>query len=174
HQDGKWQVSHGPFESYDHLSENNWSLLVQAVNHWHEPSAALMHPFRALPDWRIDDLMISFSVPGGGVGPHLDQYDVFIIQGTGRRRWRVGEKVPMKQHCPHPDLLQVDPFEAIIDEEMEPGDILYIPPGFPHEGYSLENSLNYSVGYRAPNARELFSGFADYVLQRELGSQRYA
>lgn len=64
HQDGKWQVSHGPFESYDHLSENNWSLLVQAVNHWHEPSAALMHPFRALPDWRIDDLMISFSVPG--------------------------------------------------------------------------------------------------------------
>jgi 50S ribosomal protein L16 3-hydroxylase len=80
----------------------------------------------------------------------------------------------MKQHCPHPDLLQVDPFDAIIDEEMEPGDILYIPPGFPHEGYSLENSLNYSVGYRAPNARELFSGFADYILQRELGSQRYA
>lgn len=95
-----------------------------------------MRPFRALPDWRMDDLMISFSVPGGGVGPHLDQYDVFIIQGTGRRRWRVGEKVPMKQHCPHPDLLEVDPFEGIIDEELEPGDILYIPPGFPHEGYS--------------------------------------
>lgn len=85
HQDGKWQVSHGPFESYDHLGETNWSLLVQAVNHWHEPTAALMRPFRELPDWRIDDLMISFSVPGGGVGPHLDQYDVFIIQGTGRR-----------------------------------------------------------------------------------------
>lgn len=80
HQDGKWQVSHGPFESYDHLGESNWSLLVQAVNHWHEPTAALMRPFRALPDWRIDDLMISFSVPGGGVGPHLDQYDVFIIR----------------------------------------------------------------------------------------------
>ena len=74
HQDGKWQVSHGPFESYDHLGETNWSLLVQAVNHWHEPTAALMRPFRELPDWRIDDLMISFSVPGGGVGPHLDQY----------------------------------------------------------------------------------------------------
>ena len=173
HLDGKWQVSHGPFESYDHLGESNWSLLVQAVNNSHEPPAALMRPFRALPDWRTDDLMISFSVPGGGVGPHLDQYDVFIIQGTGRRRWRVGEKTPMKQHCPHPDLLQVDPFEAIIDEEMEPGDILYIPPGFPHEGYSLENSMNYSVGYRAPSGRELISGFADYVLQRELGSQRY-
>ncbi|NYZ53364.1 cupin domain-containing protein, partial [Escherichia coli] len=71
---------------------------------------------------------------------------VFIIQGTGRRRWRVGEKLQMKQHCPHPDLLQVDPFEAIIDEELEPGDILYIPPGFPHEGYALENAMNYSVG----------------------------
>ena len=170
----KWQVEHGPFESYDHLGENDWSLLVQAVDHWHEPSAALMRPFRFLPDWRTDDLMISFSVPGGGVGPHFDQYDVFIIQGTGRRRWRVGEKAKLKQHCPHPDLLQVEPFDAIIDEEMEPGDILYIPPGFPHEGYSLENSLNYSVGFRAPSGRELISGFADYVLAKELGSHRFS
>ncbi|MFC0139221.1 JmjC domain-containing protein [Erwinia mallotivora] len=174
HHEGKWQVSHGPYTSFDHLGENNWSLLVQAVDHWHEPSAALMRPFRFLPDWRTDDLMISFSVPGGGVGPHLDQYDVFIIQGTGRRRWRVGEKVAMKQHCPHPDLLQVEPFEAIIDEEVEPGDILYIPPGFPHEGYSLENAVSYSVGFRAPNGRELLSGFADYVLSRELGSYRFS
>lgn len=173
HEDGRWQVSHGPFESYDHLGENNWSILVQAVDHWHEPSSHLMRPFRHIPDWRMDDLMISYSVPGGGVGPHLDQYDVFIIQGTGRRRWRVGEKIPMKQHCPHPDLLQVEPFEAIIDEELEPGDIVYIPPGFPHEGYSLEHALNYSVGFRAPNAREMLSGFADYVLSRELGSKRY-
>ena len=174
HQEGKWQVAHGPFESYDHLGENNWSLLVQAVDHWHEPSAALMRPFRFLPDWRTDDLMISFSVPGGGVGPHFDQYDVFIIQGTGRRRWRVGEKTELKQHCPHPDLLQVEPFDAIIDEELEPGDILYIPPGFPHEGYSLENAPNYSVGFRAPSGRELISGFADYVLSRELGSYRFS
>ncbi|PIJ57097.1 50S ribosomal protein L16 arginine hydroxylase [Erwinia sp. OLMDLW33] len=174
HQDEKWQVAHGPFESYDHLGENNWSLLVQAVDHWHEASAALMHPFRTIPDWRMDDLMISFSVPGGGVGPHFDQYDVFIIQGTGRRRWRVGEKTELKQHCPHPDLLQVEPFEAIIDEELEPGDILYIPPRFPHEGYSLENAINYSVGFRAPSGRELISGFADYVLARELGSRRFS
>ncbi|MFG1172940.1 JmjC domain-containing protein [Erwiniaceae bacterium CAU 1747] len=174
HQNGKWQVGHGPFESYDHLGENNWSLLVQAVDHWHEPSAALMRPFRFLPDWRTDDLMISFSVPGGGVGPHFDQYDVFIIQGTGRRRWRVGEKTELKQHCPHPDLLQVEPFDAIIDEEMEPGDILYIPPGFPHEGYSLENALNYSVGFRAPSGRELISSFADHILSRELGSYRFS
>ncbi|WP_127958269.1 cupin domain-containing protein [Serratia microhaemolytica] len=173
HHNGRWQVAHGPFESYDHLGENNWSLLVQAVNHWHEPSSALMQPFRQLPDWRVDDLMISFSVPGGGVGPHIDQYDVFIIQGSGRRRWRVGENLPLKQHCPHPDLLQVAPFEAIIDEELAPGDILYIPPNFPHEGDSLENSLNYSVGLRAPNGRELLSSYADHILEQELGSERY-
>lgn len=173
-QDGQWGVKHGPFEHFEGLGDKDWSLLVQAVDHWHFPSAALMKPFRVLPDWRIDDLMISYSVPGGGVGPHLDQYDVFIIQGQGRRRWRVGEKIPMKQHCPHPDLLQVDPFDAIIDEELEPGDILYIPPGFPHEGYAIEESLNYSVGFRAPNARELFSGFADYVLANDLGSYRYS
>lgn len=174
HHDGRWQVTHGPFESYDHLGESDWSLLVQAVDHWHVPSAALMRPFRQLPDWRIDDLMISFSVPGGGVGPHLDQYDVFIIQGTGRRRWRVGEKTPLKQHCPHPDLLQVEPFDAIIDEVLQPGDMLYIPPGFPHEGYALENALNYSVGFRAPNGRELIGGFADYVLANDLGGRRYS
>ena len=79
HKEGIWQVSHGPFESYDHLGEKNWSILVQAVDHWHYPSSALMKPFRVLSDWRMDDLMISYSVPGGGVGPHLDQYDVFII-----------------------------------------------------------------------------------------------
>lgn len=171
--DENWQVSHGPFESYDHLGETNWSLLVQAVDHWHEPAAALMQPFRLLPEWRLDDLMISFSVPGGGVGPHLDQYDVFIIQGQGRRRWRVGEKGQLKQHCPHPDLLQVEAFNAIIDEELEPGDILYIPPNFPHEGYALENALNYSVGFRAPNGRELISGFADYILQHDSGNHYY-
>ncbi|WP_075181021.1 cupin domain-containing protein [Pantoea sp. 1.19] len=174
HDSGNWQVRHGPFTDYDHLGDHNWSLLVQAVNHWHAPSAALMQPFRGLPDWRTDDLMVSFSVPGGGVGPHLDQYDVFIIQGAGRRRWRVGDKVPMQQHCPHPDLLQVAPFDAIIDEETEAGDILYIPPGFPHEGFSLESSLNYSVGFRAPSGRELLSSFADYVLANELGGQRYS
>lgn len=171
---GAWHVEHGPFDDYDRYGEANWSLLVQAVDHWYPPVAELLIPFRSLPNWRIDDLMISFSLPGGGVGPHLDQYDVFIIQGMGRRRWRVGEKQPQPQHCPHPDLLQVAPFNAIIDVELEPGDILYIPPGFPHDGYALEPSLNYSVGFRAPNQRDLFSHFADYLLAEDAGNRRYA
>lgn len=142
-ENGKWQASNGPFEHFDGLGETGWSLLAQAVNHWHMPAAELVRPFRVLPDWRTDDLMISFSVPGGGVGPHIDQYDVFIIQGMGGRRWRVGDKLPMRQFCPHPALLHVDPFPPIIDEDLQPCDILYIPPGFPHDGITHETALNY-------------------------------
>ncbi|EHM37448.1 ribosomal protein uL16 3-hydroxylase [Hafnia alvei] len=171
---GEWQASNGPFEHFDGLGETDWSLLAQAVNHWHAPSAELVRPFRVLPDWRLDDLMISFSVPGGGVGPHIDQYDVFIIQGMGSRRWRVGDKLPMRQFCPHPALLHVDPFEPIIDEDLEPGDILYIPPGFPHDGFTHETALNYSVGFRGPNGRDLISSFADYALENDLGGEHYS
>ncbi len=171
---GEWQASNGPFEHFDGLGETGWSLLAQAVNHWHAPSAELVCPFRVLPDWRLDDLMISFSVPGGGVGPHIDQYDVFIIQGMGSRRWRVGDKLPMRQFCPHPALLHVDPFTPIIDEDLAPGDILYIPPGFPHDGFTHETALNYSVGFRGPNGRDLISNFADYALEHDLGGEHYS
>ncbi|MBS0847722.1 cupin domain-containing protein [Citrobacter sp. JGM124] len=172
--EGKWHASHGPFTEFDNLGDSHWSLLVQAVNHWHLPAAELLSPFRVLPDWRLDDLMISFSVPGGGVGPHIDNYDVFIIQGMGSRRWRVGDKLPLKQFCPHPALLHVEPFTPIIDDDLQPGDILYIPPGFPHDGYSHQASLNYSVGFRSPNSRDLVSSFADYVLENDLGGNHYA
>lgn len=174
HTDGQWQASNGPFEHFDNLGETGWSLLAQAVNHWHAPSAELVRPFRVLPDWRLDDLMISFSVPGGGVGPHIDQYDVFIIQGMGSRRWRVGDKLPLKQFCPHPALLHVEPFTPIIDEGLAPGDILYIPPGFPHDGFTHETAFNYSVGFRGPNGRDLISSFADYALENDLGGEHYS
>ena len=174
HKNGQWQAANGPFEDFDNLGETGWSLLAQAVNHWHMPSAELVKPFRVLPDWRLDDLMISFSVPGGGVGPHIDQYDVFIIQGMGSRRWRVGDKLPVRQFCPHPALLHVDPFPPIIDEDLEPGDILYIPPGFPHDGFTHQTALNYSVGFRGPNGRDLISSFADYALENDLGGEHYS
>lgn len=171
---GHWQASNGPFEHFDHLGEKGWSLLVQAVNHWHLPSAALVKPFRELPDWRFDDLMVSFSVPEGGVGPHIDNYDVFIIQGMGKRNWRVGEALPLKQYNPHPALLHVEPFDPIIETVLETGDILYIPPGFPHDGDTIETAMNYSIGFRGPNSRDLISGFADYVLEHDLGGNHYA
>lgn len=169
-----WEVTHGPFEDFSGLDEQGWSLLVQAVDHWHPEAAKLLTPFRFLPNWRIDDLMVSFSVPGGGVGPHLDQYDVFIVQGQGKRRWRVGLEQDTEAHIPHPDLSQVKHFEPVIDEILEPGDFIYIPPGCPHDGIAMEASMNYSVGFRAPSQKDLLSSFADYLIDEELGQFRYA
>lgn len=171
----QWHLETGPFEDFSEYGEKDWTLLVQAVDHWHPDSAALLEPFRFMPNWRVDDLMISFSTPGGGVGPHLDQYDVFIIQGEGKRHWRVGlPDSSLQQHCPHPRLLQVTPFTACIDVITEPGDILYIPPGCPHDGISLENSLNYSVGFRAPAQKDLLTGLADYMIDHDLTGQRFS
>ena len=169
-----WQAYHGPFEDFSLLTEKHSTLLVQAVDHWYSDAAQLLEPFRFIPNWRIDDLMISYSTPGGGVGPHLDQYDVFIIQGEGKRHWRVGlPDANLKQFAQNKSLLQVEQFPAVIDCVLEPGDILYIPPGCPHEGYAVENALNYSVGFRAPNQRDLLSQFADHLIDTELGNQRY-
>ncbi|MEL0648493.1 cupin domain-containing protein [Pseudoalteromonas agarivorans] len=169
-----WQAHQGPFENFELLTEEHSTLLVQAVDHWHCEAAQLLEPFRFIPNWRIDDLMVSYSTPKGGVGPHLDQYDVFIIQGEGKRHWRVGLPDPtLKQFAQNKKLLQVEPFEAVIDCILEPGDILYIPPGCPHEGYAVENALNYSVGFRAPNQQDLLSSFADHIIDIESGQKRY-
>lgn len=172
--DGQWQLETGPFEDFSAFGEQDWTLLVQAVDHWHPESAQLIEPFRFIPNWRIDDLMISFSTPGGGVGPHLDQYDVFIIQGMGKRHWRVGmPDDSLVPHCPHPRLLQISPFQDCINVITEPGDILYIPPGCPHDGVSLDASLNYSVGFRAPAQKDLLTGFADHLIENEIKGQRF-
>lgn len=172
-QDKRWQVAHGPFTSFDQFGESDWTLLVQATNNWSPKTHALLAPFRFLPNWRIDDVMVSFSTPGGGVGPHLDQYDVFIIQGEGKRRWQVGlPDSNLEQLIPHPDLKQVSDFTPIIDEITEPGDLLYIPPNHPHNGVAIENSLNYSIGFQAPNNQELWSAYADKLLDLDAGTTR--
>ncbi len=167
--DGQWQAEVGPFESYERFGKEGWTLVVQAVNHWSPEVAELVKPFAFIPKWRLDDVMISYATPGGGVGPHIDLYDVFICQGSGRRHWRVGDLGEHKQFAAHAALLHTEPFEAIIDVELLPGDILYIPPGFPHEGVTLEESMSFSVGFRAKSACDLLSGLADHVIDKELG-----
>ncbi len=171
----KSTVRNGPFEDFSDFPATHWTLLVQATDHWDEQAAKLIDPFRFIPNWRLDDLMVSYSAPEGGVGPHLDQYDVFIIQGMGKRRWTVGEKItkPVRDER-HADLDLIHPFEPIIDEVLEPGDIIYIPPGFPHDGITIEPCLNYSVGHRAPDQQALFSGFADYLIDQEVVGERYS
>ncbi|HAT33125.1 MAG TPA: cupin domain-containing protein [Janthinobacterium sp.] len=167
--DEQWQAEGGPFESYEHLGERGWTLIVQAVNHWWPEVATLVEAFAFLPKWRLDDVMVSYATPGGGVGPHIDLYDVFICQGSGRRRWRVGERGEHRQFAAHAALLHTEPFEAMIAVELLPGDILYIPPGFPHDGVTLEHSMSFSVGFRAKSARDLLSGLADHLIDKDLG-----
>jgi 50S ribosomal protein L16 3-hydroxylase len=172
---GNWQVDHGPFDDFSQYGESNWTLLVQAVNNWSRPTNALLAPFSFIPRWRIDDVMVSFSTPNGGVGAHLDQYDVFIIQGSGKRHWQVGApNSELKTLLPHPDLKQVSDFEPVIDEITEAGDLLYIPPNHPHNGVSIENSINFSIGFQAPSSQELWSSFADKLIDNNLGEQRFS
>ncbi|MEH6578548.1 MAG: cupin domain-containing protein [Amphritea sp.] len=171
-QDGEWQAEFGPFESYEHLGETDWTLIVQALNNWLPEANNLINCFDFIPRWRLDDVMVSYGTPGGGVGPHIDLYDVFICQGSGRRRWRVGDRGPHKEFAAHPALLHTENFDPIIDVELLPGDILYIPPGFPHDGISLENSMSFSVGYRTASARDMHSALADYLIDNELAHQQ--
>jgi len=167
-QDDQWQAEFGPFESFERFGDEGWTLVVQAVNHWSREVAELVKPFSFIPKWRLDDVMISYAVPGGGVGPHIDLYDVFICQGSGRRHWRVGDVGNHREFAAHAALLHTDPFEAIIDTELLPGDILYIPPGFPHDGVALEESMSFSVGFRAKSACDMLSGLADHVIDKDL------
>lgn len=171
--DDNWEVVQGPFEDYDSYGETHWQLLVQAVNHWYPDSQPLVDAFRFLPDWRFDDLMASFATPSGGVGPHVDNYDVFIIQGEGERRWTVGDNTPQQRRGGNPNSPLVEDFTPIIDVVLEKGDMLYIPPGFPHCGETLTVAMSYSIGFRAPSQQELVSEVADYLLDNNLGQQRF-
>ena len=175
--EGKWGVEDGPFAEarFATLGKTPWTLLVQAVDHHVPEVAALLAPFRFIPNWRIDDVMVSYATEGAGVGPHYDQYDVFLIQGAGQRRWRIG------QHCdgdsallPHDDLRLLAEFEATDEYLLGPGDILYIPPGIAHDGVAVgDDCMTYSVGFRAPSRSELIADFADELVAGMDDDDRY-
>ncbi|RTR38906.1 cupin domain-containing protein [Shewanella canadensis] len=170
--EGEWQAEFGPFESYEHLGESDWTLVVQALNNWLPDAEKLIQCFDFIPRWRFDDVMVSYATPGGGVGPHIDLYDVFICQGSGRRRWRVGDRGSHKEFAAHPALLHTEAFDPIIDVELLPGDILYLPPGYPHDGITLEASMSFSVGYRTASAKDMVSALADHLIDNELGCEQ--
>ena len=166
--DAGWEMEQGPLaeERLAGLNESHWTLLVQAVDH-HVPAVAdLIAPFRFIPNWRIDDVMVSLAADQGGVGPHFDQYDVFLIQGLGRRHWQIGA------HCdadtlllPHEDLKLLAAFAATEEWVLEPGDILYVPPGISHNGVAVgSDCMTYSVGFRAPSRGDLLGHYVDDVL----------
>lgn len=153
-----------PEERFGELAGSTATLLVQAVDHHVPEVAALLEPFRFVPDWRIDDVMVSYAVDGGGVGAHFDQYDVFLIQGLGRRRWQVGAicdaATPL---LPHEDLRLVADFQPTEEWILEPGDILYLPPRYAHDGVAVsDDCMTYSIGFRAPSLAELVEGWGEH------------
>lgn len=176
--DGDWRAENGPFPAkrFARLGQAPWTLLVQAVDHHVPEVAALLRAFRFLPNWRIDDVMVSYASEGGGVGPHFDRYDVFLIQGLGRRRWRIGPRCDETSPLlPHDDLRLLAQFETVEEWVLEPGDILYVPPGVAHDGVALTGDcMTYSIGFRAPARADLISAWCDEALAGLDDDDRYA
>ena len=175
--DQEWELKHGPFndEIFSKLPKSHWTLLVQAVDHWVPEAVNLLNLFDFIPRWRIDDLMISYASDGGGVGPHFDNYDVFLIQISGKRKWEIGgiynEDAPLRPDMPVSILRD---FEAVKTWSLEPGDILYLPPGVGHNGIAEGNDcMTCSVGFRAPSHNEILREYTDYIGENLSEALRY-
>lgn len=153
---GAWKLRHGPFQrrALPSLQQPDWTLLVQGVDLHDDAVHALMQQFRFVPEARLDDLMISYASNGGGVGPHFDSYDVFLLQAHGRRRWRIGRQkdLTLRDGIPLKVLAQFEPEEEFV---LEPGDMLYLPPRYAHDGVAEGECMTYSIGFRAPARQEL-------------------
>ena len=171
-----WEVRHGAFDDADftNLPETHWTLLVNDTDQHLAELKAVMEPFRFIPDWRIDDLMISFAVDGGSVGPHVDEYDVFLIQAQGQRRWQITTQ-PAKpdNFLAGLDLRIMRDFEAEQEWVVNPGDMLYLPPNVPHYGVALNECMTYSVGFRAPSQAEMLENLVENLLEDPRLKQRF-
>jgi 50S ribosomal protein L16 3-hydroxylase len=155
---GPWQVLHGPFaaDRFATLPQSHWTLLVQDVDKHIPEIGDLLGQFRFLPQWRLDDIMVSYAEDQGSVGPHVDDYDVFLIQAEGRRRWRISTRADAPlELVPDLEIRVLERFEADEEWLLEPGDMLYLPPGVPHWGLAEGPCQTWSIGLRAPNWHEL-------------------
>ena len=165
HDAGRWRLRHGPFKrrSIPSPAKRQWTLLVQGLDLHMQAAHELLAQFRFVPDARLDDLMVSYATDGGGVGPHFDSYDVFLLQVQGRRRWRIGRlKDPALE--PEAPLKILSNFKAEQEWLLEPGDMLYLPPRWAHEGVAEGECMTCSIGFRAPARHQ----WGSEVLQRML------
>ncbi|RBP27879.1 50S ribosomal protein L16 3-hydroxylase [Marinobacter pelagius] len=165
--DGKpWQLHNGPFtpDRFSDLPEQDWTLLVQGLDHWVPEIADLLEHFRFIPNWRLDDIMASYAPKGGSVGPHYDQYDVFLLQAQGHRRWTFGGQCdhtsPRVEGTP---LRILSSWEGEETVTLAPGDMLYLPPGIGHHGVAEDDCITLSVGFRAPTIDDILTGFTDFL-----------
>ncbi|MCD8513075.1 MAG: cupin domain-containing protein [Nitrincola sp.] len=173
----QWKMEQGPFEEarFANLPETNWTLLVQAVDHWVPEAHSLLRQFNFIPNWRLDDLMVSFAVKGGGVGPHYDNYDVFLIQAQGSRRWEFGglydEHSPRREDAP---VMILPEWQAETSVELNPGDLLYLPPRVGHNGVATsDDCITCSIGFRAPATHEMLRSFSDDLGESLGHDERY-
>lgn len=172
----RWLLRHGPFpeDMFPTLPQHDWTLLVQDVDKWDADIAALLPAFAFLPRWRIDDVMVSFAAPGGSVGAHVDQYDVFLLQAQGSRRWQIDDRPNPPVHFRlDVELKLLQRFDPTHDWVLGPGDMLYLPPGVPHHGVAEDACLTFSIGMRAPAAAELLGDFVDTLAAEADESLRY-
>jgi 50S ribosomal protein L16 3-hydroxylase len=171
----RWRLEHGPFDRGRTRSypSKSWTLLVQGLNHFVPAADRMLRAFRFINYARLDDVMASFATAGGGVGPHFDSYDVFLVQGRGRRRWRLSRQRDLTLD-PRAPLKVLQHFRPSIEWVLQSGDMLYLPPGIAHEGVAVEPCMTYSIGFRAPSGRELSDGFLAFLQDRGGWSdQRY-
>ena len=171
-----WEVRHGPFKEteFSDLPDTHWSLLVQDVNRYLRELDQLLIPFNFLPDWRIDDVMVSYAEPHGSVGAHVDQYDVFLLQGMGTRRWQISES-NNSEFLPDSALRILKDFVPEQEFILNPGDMLYLPAGVQHFGISDVPCMTYSIGFRAPDQLELLGDYIDHCIVKPSpeGTPRY-
>ncbi|OOG52362.1 transcription factor [Rhodanobacter sp. B05] len=174
----RWHVNSGPLSEADfaRTPDRNWTLLVQDVDKWDADVAGLLQHFGFLPSWRIDDVMVSYAEPGGGVGAHVDQYDVFLLQGLGQRHWAISDDPLAPKACRQDvELKQLVQFEPTHEWLLDPGDMLYLPPGVPHDGVAFGGPcMTFSIGMRAPSQAELTGDLADYIAEQLPEELRYA
>jgi len=169
-----WQVAHGPL-SHSRIRRagaRDWTLLVNGVNHHDAQAEQLLRRFAFVPQVRLDDVMVSYAAPGGGVGPHFDSYDVFLVQARGRRRWRLARPREVVL-VPDVPLKLIARFRAEQEVVLDPGDLLYLPPGWGHDGIALDACCTYSIGFRAPRGAELAAAFLDHLHERGLPDAVY-
>ena len=169
-----WEVRHGTFQDSDFTSlpDTHWTLLVQDMNQHVPELALLLDQFSFIPSWRLDDVMVSYAPPFGTVGPHTDQYDVFLLQGMGKRHWQISRQ--FNEQCIEGSELSIlHEFEAEESWTLEKGDMLYLPPGIAHYGVAETDCLTYSIGFRAPLEIDLLSGWADHLVLQDSAQRRY-
>lgn len=170
-----WQLLRGPFDEsvFEKLPDTGWTLLVQAVDLWLPEVANILDHVEFLPRWRMDDVMISYAPAGGSVGPHFDQYDVFLLQAQGTRRWQVGSACDADTPLlAGPELSILADFVPSVEWELEPGDMLYVPPGIAHWGVATTDCITYSIGFRSPSLPDLMADLALELL-KDKNPRRY-